>query len=394
MRRHVLSRLIETCARLPPTLLETTNSLHDDDELRGNPHPLKSVRWRSHGRLPSYHIPLIFHPLSDCMKQQIAAAFSQPPPITPTTATASKQIDPIDLSRKSSGPDPVVLARQSPGAAAVAAAVSLQMHNTPDNSAQLGGAHVVALPPPTSTAFHSLDGTNVGGVVDVVQQEQKQKQQSASSSSIQQQQHQLKQPPASVPAFKSPQQSMQKQSNTQTQQQQQQKQQQSPSSSPAKKQSQQSISRRTAVSSTTTAEDGLDTFLRGGESTTSTGIIRKIRPSPLPPNQIVLQKSQTLATRRAWGDVIRVTNDALLGKENGLHHVCYSVLLAAAAASADPVSFEDVPGRVIKDVLAAVSRNRTSISVDEASSGEGERRAFAKGGGSRGHARDLEGPGE
>ena len=39
--------------------------------------------------------------------------------------------------------------------------------------------------------------------------------------------------------------------------------------------------------------------------------------------------------------MLLVTNDALLGKENGLHNVCYSELLAAtsaASASADPLS--------------------------------------------------------
>ncbi|KAL7462285.1 hypothetical protein ACHAXS_002669 [Conticribra weissflogii] len=64
----------------------------------------------------------------------------------------------------------------------------------------------------------------------------------------------------------------------------------------------------------------------------------KIRPAPLPPTENIVQKAQILAVRRAWGDVIRVTNDALIVKNvdgSGIptHHECYAELIAAASAS-------------------------------------------------------------
>jgi len=65
-----------------------------------------------------------------------------------------------------------------------------------------------------------------------------------------------------------------------------------------------------------------------------------LRPPPLPPTNNLLIKSKILASRRAWGDVIRVTNDAFLNTtssstanaEGGYHDV-YSELLAAASSS-------------------------------------------------------------
>ena len=117
------ARLVEADQNMCPTSTDT-------DTARGCRRRTHSIPWQSppaeeREMEKSWEVTVIPHTthfssslrlyLTHGMKQQIAAAFSQPPPITPTTATASKQIDPIDLSRKSSGPDPVVLARQSPG---------------------------------------------------------------------------------------------------------------------------------------------------------------------------------------------------------------------------------------------------------------------------------------
>lgn len=76
-----------------------------------------------------------------------------------------------------------------------------------------------------------------------------------------------------------------------------------------------------------TPDEELDAFLRGGPSGP---VVRRLRPSPLPTGQSVLEKARTLASRRAWGDVIRVTAEALVNKEVGMHHCCYDELLAAA----------------------------------------------------------------
>ncbi len=63
------------------------------------------------------------------------------------------------------------------------------------------------------------------------------------------------------------------------------------------------------------------------------------RPKPLPTTTSVLSKSKLLATRRAWGDVIRVTNDALIvrnmdgggGSDVGRHHSFYSEIVSAGS---------------------------------------------------------------
>lgn len=70
------------------------------------------------------------------------------------------------------------------------------------------------------------------------------------------------------------------------------------------------------------------------------------RPKPLPLSTTtgVLSKSKLLATRRAWGDVIRVTNDALIvrnmdgnimggGSDVGKHHSFYSEIVACASGN-------------------------------------------------------------
>ena len=86
----------------------------------------------------------------------------------------------------------------------------------------------------------------------------------------------------------------------------------------------------------TTPDEDLDAFL----SSTS-GIMTLTRPRPLPSTNGVLSKSKLLASRRAWGDVIRVTNDALIvrnmdgggGADVGKHHSYYSEIVACAKSS-------------------------------------------------------------
>jgi len=111
------------------------------------------------------------------------------------------------------------------------------------------------------------------------------------------------------------------------------------------------------IKAPTTPDEELDVFLLAA-STTVTGAYsqqhnqhshqlfqqqsphtHKARPAPLPAIENIVQKAQILAVRRAWGDVIRVTNDALIVKNvdgSGMptHHDCYAELIAAASASA------------------------------------------------------------
>eukprot|EP00986_Skeletonema_menzelii_P006878 scaffold2612_cov132-Skeletonema_menzelii.AAC.14 len=94
-------------------------------------------------------------------------------------------------------------------------------------------------------------------------------------------------------------------------------------------------------SSQPTPDEDLDIFLSAGLTDSASGI-SYTRPKPLPPNTGgVLSKTKLLASRRAWGDVVRVTNDALIvrnmdgggGSDVGKHHSFYSEIVAAAAAA-------------------------------------------------------------
>jgi len=102
--------------------------------------------------------------------------------------------------------------------------------------------------------------------------------------------------------------------------------------SPTKKQSS-PIKQQQQRSKPSTPDEEVDAFLQG-PSTQETAK-QLLRPGPLPPNQTALQKSKTLASRRAWGDVIRVTNDALLGNDvggGGAHVTFYDELTSSASA--------------------------------------------------------------
>eukprot|EP00984_Skeletonema_dohrnii_P032624 scaffold27046_cov75-Skeletonema_dohrnii-CCMP3373.AAC.2 len=94
-------------------------------------------------------------------------------------------------------------------------------------------------------------------------------------------------------------------------------------------------------SSQPTPDEDLDNFLSTGITDSASGM-SYTRPKPLPPNTGgVLSKSKLLASRRAWGDVIRVTNDALIvrnmdgggGSDVGKHHSFYSEIVACAATN-------------------------------------------------------------
>ena len=89
-----------------------------------------------------------------------------------------------------------------------------------------------------------------------------------------------------------------------------------------------------------TPDEDLDQFLSTNLSDSASGMTYT-RPKPLPPTSGVVSKSKLLAARRAWGDVIRVTNDALIvrnmdgggGSDVGKHHSFYSEIVSAAMSS-------------------------------------------------------------
>jgi hypothetical protein len=90
-----------------------------------------------------------------------------------------------------------------------------------------------------------------------------------------------------------------------------------------------------------TPDEEVDAFLLNTLNTNDNASPTKspypTRPSPLPPTDNLLSKAKLLAARRAWGDVIRVTNDALIVKHaeklGGMtHHDVYSEWIAAASS--------------------------------------------------------------
>ena len=63
----------------------------------------------------------------------------------------------------------------------------------------------------------------------------------------------------------------------------------------------------------------MDIFLRGGSSNTVTITNpSKLHPSNLPSNQSPLEKCHSLASRRAWEDVVQLTKDVLMGGNSGI----------------------------------------------------------------------------
>jgi hypothetical protein len=98
-------------------------------------------------------------------------------------------------------------------------------------------------------------------------------------------------------------------------------------------------------------EEEVDFFLRGGSSTSTTTNVEtstnQLHPTNLPPTQSLLAKCHSLALRRAWGDVVQLTKDVLMGSGGGGggrskafggggmggHHLLYTELLRATASS-------------------------------------------------------------
>ncbi|KAL7444990.1 hypothetical protein ACHAXM_011011 [Skeletonema potamos] len=255
---------------------------------------------------------------------------------------------------------------------------------TPDNSAQLQ-PHVVSLPPsPThqpspqqqhpSAAAPSLQHPLQPSLSSMPQQQQQQglhqarsdhpaaelqrrfypqhynnnQQQQAVSSNVGHQQ------PTTLLNQQQQQQLSQTVTTTAAQQQQQQQVSSTMNSQPHTQQQQTPIQRtkqQQQVTTTTppTPDEDLDNFLSTGLTDSASGI-SYTRPKPLPLTTTtgVLSKTKLLAQRRAWGDVIRVTNDALIvrnimdgegggsgggGIDVGKHHSFYSEIVSCAMSS-------------------------------------------------------------
>jgi len=254
------------------------------------------------------------------------------------------------------------------------------MMNTPENSAQLHPhniqlpttsssqlnqqSQVQSQPPPLpqplhsmtqTTAMHPLEQQQLQSYPPYHQQQQQQQQQQIPTSATVNTAASLyyQQPPFSA-------------SSPQHHLQQQQQQQPAPTSqgmpsipqsvSPSKQQQQQQQLPQPVPLS---PEEEVDFFLRGGPpTTTSTTTIsssaetshNRLHPTNLPPTQSLIVKCQSLATRRAWGDVVQLTKDVLMGSSSGgigskagtgggmeghhhHHSILYNELLRAAASS-------------------------------------------------------------
>ncbi|KAL3770422.1 hypothetical protein ACHAWO_009502 [Cyclotella atomus] len=166
--------------------------------------------------------------------------------------------------------------------------------------------HVVPLPPPQQTQFHPLGSSQQLQQHSTVTTSQQFQPHSQPSS----QNQQLPTPPQINP--NSPQQPH-----------------------PSQMQQQYTPARKATFS---TPDEEVDAFLLNSLGSTSNQSPSKshykTRPASLPSTDNLLQKSQLLATRRAWGDVIRVTNDALMIKnverEGVTHADVYSELISTA----------------------------------------------------------------
>ncbi|KAL7485998.1 hypothetical protein ACHAW6_011606 [Cyclotella cf. meneghiniana] len=181
--------------------------------------------------------------------------------------------------------------------------------------------HIVTLPPPQQTEIHPLGSTQESSNLSAQPLPSHQ----THSQTVLQNQQQVSSPSKHVtPASPLPQ----------------------PIAQPYVMQQQFPPSRKPAIHST--PDEEVDAFLlntlydRTNQSPNKLShSASKIRPPPLPQIENVLAKAKLLAMRRAWGDVIRVTNDALIVKnmdgsqdtEVVTHHDIYSELIAAATSS-------------------------------------------------------------
>ncbi|KAL9179543.1 hypothetical protein ACHAXT_008833 [Thalassiosira profunda] len=258
-------------------------------------------------------------PLPPTGGSSAATTYAPPAPATPGA------VDPIALARGGSA-DPVT-SQRSPGVLSRGGStdpvLSARVANSPavmpkgmDAPADEYKEHVVALPPAGPAGMHPLDGSGaMGGGGSPAKKQQPPVYQAYSQPPVQSSQpaHPLQQP-YSLPPKQSPTQPPQITSPSQTSP----SKQVSPSKSPKKK--------------AATPDEEVDAFLRGGNEEGDVSVLSRgrLRPEPLPQGQSILEKTKTLAGRRAWGDVIRVTNDALLGNDGGMYRCCYGELLAAA----------------------------------------------------------------
>lgn len=178
------------------------------------------------------------------------------------------------------------------------------------NNAQLQ-PHVVPLPPPQQTQIHPLGSPQQHSAVKTQSPQMYQSQQPRQVNSPSQ--HGVPSPQQKKAA--SPQQTYQ----------------------PVKMRQQFQPSRSKVPAS---PDEEVDAFLLDSQSSTKSQL--KTRPSPLPQTDNMLTKAKLLASRRAWGDVIRVTNDALIVKnveKAGMScHDAYSELIAAASGQSIPNS--------------------------------------------------------
>ena len=260
------------------------------------------VRIGAGGPLPTNTPPLVksklaFNPASTRVPPPMG-----PPPMmskTPVQSTHIANFDPYATNnnpvqdhalqtRTPGGSDPVVVARQSPVVAPGTKNSSLS----------------VPLPPPQQTASHPLHPLDI--TANSVQE-------ATNAAHYQQPQHQQssQQQRATVPLS----QVVNSQHSTSTPR------------IPAQPKPKQ-------VRPPSTPDEEIDAFLRGDSNDRN-----QLNPSPLPSTSSILEKARVLASRRAYADIIRVTNEALIVRNMdkntgaGAHHAFYSEIVGAARSN-------------------------------------------------------------
>jgi len=98
-----------------------------------------------------------------------------------------------------------------------------------------------------------------------------------------------------------------------------------------------------------TPEDEVDAFLSGPMTNLQGNI--KLHPTPLPTSLTSMQKVNELVKRRSYGDIIRVTNDLLLGtsgSNSSGYSMIYNELVHAKSSSASSSNSSNVSGDIEK----------------------------------------------
>jgi len=275
---------------------------------------------------------------------------NQNPPLSSTNQTPITPGGNTNISNNNIPNNNVTPGVATPNEVAMSSPMTPSMARGIDNSDNMRQPHIINMPPPpppvastnnqSNTSFaHPLE--NTGQLQQQVYQPNSQQQpiasSTASSTSVAHPLHTTnqQQPQVAVATSKA-----KAQLDPPTQQQQKKK------VSPTKK-----TPTKQQQKNKPTPEDEVDAFLSGPMTNLQGNI--KLHPTPLPTSLTSMQKVNELVKRRSYGDIIRVTNDLLLGGTNssgggGNYCMIYNELVNAKSSSVANTSSSSVSGDIEK----------------------------------------------